>query len=46
MSSPVLSLRGVTRTYDTAQGGATAFGDLGTSTTYVIGGIFQCGAPD
>jgi lipoprotein-releasing system permease protein len=28
------------------QGGATAFGDLGTSKTYVVGGIFQSGAAD
>ena len=29
-----------------AEGGATAFGDLGVSKTYVVGGIFQSGAAD
>lgn len=29
-----------------AEGGATAFGDLGMSKTYVVGGVFQSGAAD
>lgn len=29
-----------------AEGGATAFGDLGMSKTYVVGGIFRSGAAD